>query len=337
MRKVSVVVFCLFVSLLAFAQNDQVLTLVEQGIELHQQGRYDEALDKYNKALEIDPNSALVNYEMSYTYFMMGDYPNAIIHSQRVLDFGSDLDFMAYVVLGSSLNMSGNPLKAIETFELAIAQYPYENLLHYNHALTCYQQGLYHKAKDSAINGIRTRPGHASSHLILAYSMKQLGERIKAMLPLYLFLYLEPGTNRSYEAYTILDELIFKGVEKTGEKNINLTISRSDDSTEFAALEMFVSLVAASRYTEEKQVMNDLEFFASFNESFFSMLNLGENESTSFWHEFYVPFLTEIKSDGHAEAFSYFVLQSVYPELVMEWIEDNPDKLEDFFLWTEAE
>jgi tetratricopeptide (TPR) repeat protein len=337
MKKLATIIICFLISAISYGQNDQVLDLVGQGVELHRQGSYKEALNKYEEALKIDPESALANYEIAYTYFVMGDHSNSIKHCKLVLEVESDIDYLAYVVMGSSLNMSGDPTKAIETFEKGLAKYPDDNLLNYNHALTCFQQGLLEKSEASAIRAIKARAGHASSHLILAYTMHQLGNRIKAMIPLYFFLYVEPGTDRSYEAYLVLNELVFKGVERKDEMNINLTISSLGDGAEFATLDMFVSLVAASRFTEEKQSMNDLEFFANFTESFFEMLNLDKSGATSFWNQFYILFFNDLKSSGHSEAFSYFISQSAFPELVIEWVERNPEALEEFFLWTESE
>ena len=53
-----------------FGQVDEVKELVSQGIELHDQGNYNEAINKYKKALEIDKNSTSANYELSYTYMV---------------------------------------------------------------------------------------------------------------------------------------------------------------------------------------------------------------------------------------------------------------------------
>ena len=60
----------------SYGQNAGIERLVQEGIELHDAGEYEHALEKYKNALEIDPNSSLVNYEISYTYFFLLIEPN---------------------------------------------------------------------------------------------------------------------------------------------------------------------------------------------------------------------------------------------------------------------
>ena len=64
---VSILLIC-FTSFLIEAQS-KIDAYVESGIELHNQGHYKEAIAMYKRALEIEPKSSLVNYEISFSYF----------------------------------------------------------------------------------------------------------------------------------------------------------------------------------------------------------------------------------------------------------------------------
>ena len=64
------------------SKAEAVKNLVDQGVQFHEQGQYDEAIAKYKEAEKKDPKNALVKYEMAFTY-----------HAKR------DLDKVYYTVL----------------------------------------------------------------------------------------------------------------------------------------------------------------------------------------------------------------------------------------------
>ena len=76
---------------LSFTQS--VDDYVKEGISYHDKGQYSKAINVYKKALEIEPSSAKVNYEMSLSYFSNGDYQNAIKYADIVLKQKSDYPF----------------------------------------------------------------------------------------------------------------------------------------------------------------------------------------------------------------------------------------------------
>ena len=102
MKKLTTAIICILLSINLFAQEDKVKELVQQGVDLHDLGKYNEAIAKYKAALDIDSKSNDANYEISYTYMTIGDYDNAIKYSSKVIKQNTTSQPEAYVVLGSS-------------------------------------------------------------------------------------------------------------------------------------------------------------------------------------------------------------------------------------------
>jgi Tfp pilus assembly protein PilF len=334
MRLLVTLTLVLFLTANLLGQDDKIKEIVTQGTELHDQGKYDEAIAKYKAALEIDKNSTLANYELSYTYMVTEQYENAVKYSKIVIEQNTNNQHEAYVVLGSSLDMLGKPDKAIKAYEEGLIKFPSSNLLNYNLALTTYNQKDYEKAEKAAINAISAKPIHGSSHIILAAIMKAKGQRVKSLLPLYYFLMLEPNSKRSEINYNSLVDQLGQGVKKESEKNINVNvpISSSTDS-DFGAAEMMISLLAASRYTEENKGKSDMDLFIETNKGFFSILGELKKENTGFWWDLYVTkFYDLVKSDNY-EAYSYYISQSTNSEKVNKWIAENTDKMQQFKAW----
>jgi tetratricopeptide (TPR) repeat protein len=316
------------------AQPDKIQDYVSKGIELHNQGKFNEAIACYKAALAIDKKSALANYELSYTYFVIKSYSEAIKYSKLALKHPNDIQHQAYVILGSSLDLTGKPEKAIKTYEQGLTKFPNSNLLNYNLALTCFNHGQLDKAEIAAINAISIKPTHGSSHVVLSAIMQEKGQRVKSMLPLYFLLMLEPNSQRSPLIYKNLLRQLGQGVEKKDDKNINVNISLSGSQTdEFSAAEMMISLLAASKFTEENKNKYEVELFVEANNGIFSILGELKKEQKGFWWDLYVTNFYSLVQTDNDEAFSYFISQSTGSKQVNEWIAKNPEKIQKLNDW----
>jgi Uncharacterized enzyme of heme biosynthesis len=326
--------FILFFVFTLFAQEDKVKELVSQGVVLNDEGKYDEAIERYKAALEIDKNSSLANYEMSYTCMASGKYEEAVKYSKKVIKLNQDNLHGAYIVCGSSLDMMGEPEKAIKVFEEGLEKFQASNLLNYNLAITAFKIKDLEKAEKAAINGIICKPQHCSSHLILSSVMQANKQRVKSVLPLYYSLILEPNSKRSKQYYTNLLGQMNQGVERKDAKNINVMVPNfaAADST-FGAAEMMISLSAASGITDEKK--SKMESFVESTKSLFSILGELKKENKGIWWDFYVTKFDDLVKSGNYEAFCYYISQSASNEEIGSWIMKHPEQMEKFNAWKE--
>lgn len=327
--------FLIFISLIfvansIFGQNQKVDNLVSEGIKFHDKGDYKNAIKTYQKALSIDPNSSLVNYEIAFSYFSDKNYKNAEIYSKKVIDLKKGHLLSAYISYGNALDMQGKTKKAMKSYEKAMKDFD-NYLLYYNHAITCFNSGNTDKAYESAIKAITNNSTHASSHLVLSKIMEKKGSRIKAMLPLYFFLLLEPNSNRAAIEYQTLKNYIDHGVTQTSEKNINVTVP-IDNDPDFSAAEMMISLSKASNSLEENKEKAGIELFAENNDSLFRILGELKKGNSGFWWDFYVPFFYGMANENLSKSFSYYISLSKGEE-VNNWIKENNVEFEKFENW----
>lgn len=332
MIKFLVLTSALLLALVLPAQEAKVKELIEEGIRLHDEGKYPEAIAKYKAALEFDGRSALANYELAFSFFRNQQYDSAIKYSQTVLTLNAGNEHESYIILGNALDLSGQPGAAVKTYEKGLAANPGSHLLHYNLALTEYNQKNYNAAERAARNAISAKPDHASSHLVLSAAMQQTGQRIKAILPLYYFLMLEPNSNRSKPNYAVLKRLLNQGVEKKDEKNINISISASQDD-EFGAAELMIGLLSASKLSRDNKNKSELASFAELNESLFNVLGELKKEKTGIWWDVYVATFDKLTNSGNLEAFSYYISQSSDPGEVAKWTGANEQKMNNLLEW----
>jgi len=100
MKKYFLIFGLLLLSTFLYSQIS-VDSLVEVGIQYHDNGEFIQAIETYKTALDIEPNSPLVNYEIALTYMYAGDYQNAIKHSDKVIKRNDKYLLQAYLVKGS--------------------------------------------------------------------------------------------------------------------------------------------------------------------------------------------------------------------------------------------
>ena len=95
------VIFLALELLIPFHLMSQVSidSLVKEGIQFHDSGEYQKAIESYEKAYSIDSSLAMLNYEIAYSYFALKDYPNTIKFSDKLLNIENDYMAVSYTHL----------------------------------------------------------------------------------------------------------------------------------------------------------------------------------------------------------------------------------------------
>ncbi len=144
MKKYSLTTFLLFISLIhAFAQQSaDIQELIEKGIEHHDAREYKQAIESYEEALKIDPESMIATYEIALSYLALRDYKNASEYSTKVIDSkDKDLLVSAYGVKSESLAEMGKVDEAIRLLDEALRKNGDDYYLHFNLALNYFNKG----------------------------------------------------------------------------------------------------------------------------------------------------------------------------------------------------
>ncbi|MBG42811.1 MAG: hypothetical protein CL530_02480 [Aequorivita sp.] len=318
---------------LQLSAQDSINAYIEEGIAHHDNGDYDKALEAYEKALVLDPQSTVVNYEMALSYFHKKDYKNAIARADIVIDKKDDHIISAYLVKGSALDMMGKVKESIKLFEKAIRKFPDNYLLHYNLALNHYKLNQMDKAQEHVIHAIESNPNHPSSHWMLANIESAKGNTVQSILANHYFLFLEPDSSRSSEAYTFLRENFGGNVTQEKDNAITINVSMGEDDDPFSAAKLMLGLMGASNLLPENADKTPEELFVENTESFFKILGeLKDQKQAGFYWEFYVPFFYDIAKSDHIETYCMYISQSGN-EKAAAWLDANTEKIEAFDIW----
>ncbi len=96
--------------------------LGEQGLELEREGRYDEAIEKYTKAIELLPESLGFRLMRATAYMSKEDYDSAIMDYTKIIElFPEVYGDEGYFERGRAYKANGDYEHAIADFEKAIS------------------------------------------------------------------------------------------------------------------------------------------------------------------------------------------------------------------------
>ncbi len=334
MKKFIFLIICCLFNLIVLGQGN-VKELTRQGMVLLNEGKYEEAIKTYQKALAINPKSVIANYEISTAYLEIQDYQNALKYSSKAMDLDKMIYLKASIVKGTALDNLGKSYEAIDVFKKALKKADNDYLLYYNLGLVYYNQKDYKNAEVTLCKGLSYNSNHAPSHLILGLTMEGEDSRVQSLLCLHYFLFLEPNTQRSAEAYAELKKQFEGSAKKDAKGNRFSPENTSEKEIEYGAVEILLSMLESSKNRKENANKTEFEIFVENTKSFFQLLGEmdeeKENLKKDIWHQLYIPFFYKLSQSRYMDAYCRFISLSL-PES-KEWFETNEEKVSEFFTW----
>lgn len=100
------------------------------------EGKFTSAQNYINKALELDPFSAINHHYKGYLYYLQQDYKQALPYLQKALELNTSLPF-SQIFIGKSLLMNHKPKAALEYFK-SLKGVSIKDLTHLGGEAMCY-------------------------------------------------------------------------------------------------------------------------------------------------------------------------------------------------------
>lgn len=331
----------IFASTFAFAQDQKkALEKLEEGITLHDEGKYQDAIAKYDEALALDRNNVYALTEKALTLEASQKYSEAIEICEIILKHFQDKDSKTiYVTYGNSLDHLGKIDKAIKIYEEGIKLYPTYYQLYYNMAIALYNAKEYDRANKAFQNSIKLNPNHTSSYNALAIMEKP--NRIASILLSSRYLSID---NKSARAKSNLDSvltLMMQGVKKNNDQSINIGIDMPDNSkskkgveNDFTTANMVLSMSAALDFDEKNQNKTDVEKFTEKFTTMVSALKEGRKKQKGYYWENIVPYFIEMKDKNMIEPYANSVFLAKKDENATQYAKKNKDKMAEFYDWS---
>lgn len=139
-------------------------TIFLEGVQANILGNRQEAINKFNAVLKIDPENDATLFQLAKIYYQAGAVQQCVTYCQRAIQINPNNEFY-YVYLAEALGANGLFSDASKTYEALIKLKPKEYDYYYDWAYMLAQAKLY-KQSVSVLNLLEQKTG-VSEHLIL--------------------------------------------------------------------------------------------------------------------------------------------------------------------------
>jgi len=324
----------------AVTPTEAEMVALRAGYALFREKKFDEAIAAFQAMLSANPDSVGAMYEMALSLHAKGDASRAIGMAARCAEYRfPELD-KCLALVGSVLDLSGQPALALEAYDKAIAILPNAGTLHYNKAVT-EMQSLKDvpRALATLKRGAAADPRHATTHQLLGRFFLADDLRTPGLLALSRFLILEPASSRTGEVFKIWYTLLNGNVKqsKDGKLEVALNPNKKTHEGDLMQLDLFIALSqidAANMPAATPPGPRLVQQFTTYLNAV-AKQEPGPDAPTFLWSH-YLPYFKELHSRKFTEAFIYHVSQSAGMPGVAEWLEANHAQVEAFLSWDKA-
>ena len=325
--------------ILSFSQNnDAAKKIIYEGIKLHDEGKYSEAIEKYNEALKLDKDNHFALTEKAMSLEATKKYEESIEICQYLLSkYPKEDNKTVYITYGNSLDHSNKPDEAIKIYDLGIKTYPDYYQLYFNKAITLINKKETEKSLENFQKSAILNPNHAGTMNALA--LLNNNQRIISILSSLRYLVID---NRSSRAKTHLEsvlELMNKGVSQNDEKNITVLIDSQETKkkkkkeNDFSAVDMILSISTTLDFDEKNKDKTQSEKTIYKLESTFSVLKELQKKQKGFYWEFFAPYFISLKENNLIEPFTYIIFLPSQSEDVKDYHQKNAKEIDRFYEW----
>ncbi len=161
------------------------------GSALLQKGKVDEAIAHYQKALQIKPDFAEAHNNLGNALLQKGSVDEAIAHFQKALQIKPDFA-EAHNNLGSALLQKGSADEAISHYQKALQIKPDFAEAHNNLGNALLQKGSVDEASAHFQKALQINPGYAEAHYNLGNALLKMGSVDEAISHYQRALQIKP-------------------------------------------------------------------------------------------------------------------------------------------------
>lgn len=317
--------------------------LIQQGAMLHDQKKYDEAIELYQQVLKENPDSDLALYEMALSYYTKKDFPNALETAYKLVHYKGNTGILGFGILANVVDDQGKSKEAVQIYQGAIealkddpAYQSQLSSLYYNLGITYFRQKQPKEAREALKTAVLDSFPYPSPNYLLSEVFYESKYKVPALLAAGRFLTLEINTPRSQRAAAIFLDVL-KSAEKNekGSINIFLDLNAPKDEGDFGALDLILGTLTTVT-SEKNKNKSKLEIFADAVDTLISILGEDKKLSTTFVGKTYIPFVSEMKKRGYVKHFAYLILQQNGNTEAEKWLIDEGQKTIDFLNWAKS-
>ena len=165
---------------------------VNLGRVLAQQGKLDEAVQQYKLALQLDPHFALAEFNLGVARASQGKIDEAVQHYRQAIEINPG-HVEAHINLGQAMTLLGKLDEAIQHYDRALQLQPGNAVAHFKLGEALDAQGRANEAVQHYQRALQLDPGYAEAHVNLGTALATEGRINDAIQQFERAIQIRPG------------------------------------------------------------------------------------------------------------------------------------------------
>jgi Tfp pilus assembly protein PilF len=229
---------------------------IERATALHDQGKFDDAIEILRGVVEREPHNVAALYELAHSLKESGKPAECVPLAERALREPDGSRALVLVLLGNCIDLAGDPRAAAKLFADASREFPDDAAIAYNAGVVAFRLQDFAAGLAYGKRAAQLRPGHASAHFLLLMNSMASGQRFPALLSGLRFLSLDPGSARAREIATLTRHALEAGVARDEHGKIQVEIGSEKKGSEgdFTGLELIVGMLTTNALAQVDKV-----------------------------------------------------------------------------------
>ncbi|KIC93538.1 tetratricopeptide repeat protein [Flavihumibacter solisilvae] len=286
--------------------------IIEDGIKLHDEGKYKEAIDLYSKVNRSDTNYVYALYELALSYSADSQYQKGLQVVERAMAEKTDRERLPELLTqyGNLVDNLGDPQRALHIYDSALRIYPAYNMLYLNKGTTLMRLEKFKEAETAFQQCLLIDPYTASAHYKLGIVSIQQGLLVPSMLSFMSYLIISPEGQYSNTSITILNSI----AKNTDEINGYVSNRTVEQAEEYSLPEQILqSKIALDK--KYKPIIKLDDAISRQIQVVLEKLDFAEG-SSDFWMQFYMPLYSKLFRSGKFEHLVNYMFSGVnLPEI----------------------
>lgn len=320
------------------AMAEDTEQMIRDGIALHDQQKYGEAIELYERVLELEPDNVLAGYELAFAHQANGDLDNCIKVAESTFEQSRDAEADDYVLaslygmLASCHSAGGATDIALGVFEEGLEQYPDNYDLHFNIAITFAKRQQFDESVEHLQRAAELDPSRSSPFYYLGSIYYETRLDPLAILAYTAFLHREFNSERTVTASRWTFETILrrKPEQEDDKQVLVLNTDLNDIADGLSALDLALSISAMTVFEgdEIKEPVAD-----TLAEALASNLKLAAEievslDEESFINAYLLGIARELYAAGVTDSFARYVASTAGAPGAQQWIDEHPAEMD---------
>lgn len=193
--------------------NFNSLDTLVAAVNAYDEGKYDRAIQLFDRVSESDTNYIIAQYEKALTLIAQEKNEEAIEICMKFKDIPNANQIEFYNLLGTSLDHLKRGKESIEMYNEALKLAPYNTNLLLNKGVSFISEGMVDSAEATFQKAVKINFFHPSLHAKLGQLYLNQGRTVPAMYAFITYLSLAPGGMHAANSISSLYALSIEGYE----------------------------------------------------------------------------------------------------------------------------